>query len=51
MIEDVMRNSKRVVVGGLAFVLIGAVAARASRDQGVRNQAQTGKIRIVTVVK
>src|SRR5437868_5172475 len=46
-----MRNSKRVIVAGLAFVLIAAVAARASRGQRVSNHAQAGKITIVTVVK
>jgi simple sugar transport system substrate-binding protein len=44
-----MRNSKRVVVAGLAFVLV--VAVSASRGQGDRNDPKTKKIRIVTVVK
>src|SRR5262245_28484154 len=45
-----MRISKRVVVAGLAFILAVAFVS-ASRSQGVRNDAQTKKIRIVTVVK
>ena len=46
-----MRNSKRVVVAGLAFILVVAFAVSASRGQGDRNDAKTKKIRIVTVVK
>ena len=46
-----MRNSKRVVVAGLAFLLAVAFAVSASRGQGDRNEAKTKKIRIVTVVK
>ena len=47
-----MRNSKRVVVASLAFILVVALfAGRASSGQGDRNGAKTEKIRIVTVVK
>jgi simple sugar transport system substrate-binding protein len=47
-----MRNSKRVVVAGLAFILLVALfAVRASRGQVDRSDAKTKKIRIVTVVK
>jgi simple sugar transport system substrate-binding protein len=46
-----MRNSKRVVVAGLAFILAVAFAVRASRAQPDANEAQRKKIRIVTVVK
>jgi simple sugar transport system substrate-binding protein len=46
-----MRNSKRVVVAGLAFLLAVAFAACAPRGQDDRNDAKTEKIRIVTVVK
>ena len=47
-----MRNSKRVVVAGLAFILVVALSAvSASRGQDDRNDAKTKKIRIVTVVK
>ena len=46
-----MRNSKRVIVAGLAFILAVALSAHASRGQGGRNDAQTKRIRIVTVVK
>jgi simple sugar transport system substrate-binding protein len=46
-----MRNSKRVVGAGLAFILAIAFAARASRGQGDRRDVTTEKIRIVTVVK
>jgi simple sugar transport system substrate-binding protein len=47
-----MRNSKRVIVAGLAFMLVVALSAvRASSGQGDRNDAKTKKIRIVTVVK
>ena len=47
-----MRNSKRVVVAGLAFMLVVALlAVRASRGQGDRNDAKTKQIKIVTVVK
>ena len=48
----VMRNSKRVVVAGLAFILVVALfAASASSGQGDQNDAKTKKVRIVTVVK
>jgi simple sugar transport system substrate-binding protein len=43
-----MRDSKRVVVAGLAFLLAVAFAVSAPRGQ---NEAKTKKIRIVTVVK
>src|SRR4030095_16950425 len=46
-----MRNSKRVVVAGLAFLLAVAFAVSAPRGQGGPNEAKTKKIRIVTVVK
>src|SRR5215813_8413692 len=46
-----MRNSKRVVVAGLAFLLAVAFAVSALRGQDGRNEAKTKKIRIVTVVK
>ena len=46
-----MRNSKRIVVAGLACMLIVAFAVSASRGQGARNDPKTKKIRIVTVVK
>ena len=46
-----MGNSKRVVVAGLAFLLVVAFAVSASRGQGDRNDAKTKRIRIVTVVK
>ena len=46
-----MRNSKRVVVAGLAFILAVAFSVSASRGQGNRENAQTKRIRIVTVVK
>ena len=46
-----MRNSKRVVVAGLAFMLVVAFAGSGARGQGDRNDAKTKKIRIVTVVK
>jgi simple sugar transport system substrate-binding protein len=47
-----MRNSKRVVVAGLALMLVVALpAVRASSGQGDRNDAKTKPIRIVTVVK
>src|SRR4249920_3055990 len=46
-----MRNSKRVVVAGLAFILMVACAASTSRGQGDRKDVKTEKIRIVTVVK
>jgi simple sugar transport system substrate-binding protein len=45
-----MRNSKRVVVAGLVFMLVVAFAGSPSRGQGARNEAKK-KIRIVTVVK
>jgi simple sugar transport system substrate-binding protein len=51
IIEDVMRNSKRVGVAGLAFILVVAFAGSGSRAQGERNDPKTKKIRIVTVVK
>jgi simple sugar transport system substrate-binding protein len=51
IIEDVMRNSKRVVVAGLALMLVAAVAVSASRGQGQRTDPKTKRIRIVTVVK
>jgi simple sugar transport system substrate-binding protein len=47
-----MRNSKRVVVAGLASILVVALsAASAARDQSDRDDAKTKRIRIVTVVK
>ena len=46
-----MRNSRRVVVAGLAFMLMVAFAASASRGQGDRQDVKARKIRIVTVVK
>ena len=46
-----MRNSKRVVVAGLAPILMVALAASTSRGQGDRKDFKTEKIRIVTVVK
>jgi simple sugar transport system substrate-binding protein len=47
-----MRNSKRVVVTGLAFLLaVGVFAAETSRGQDQRTDSKTKKIRIVTVVK
>jgi simple sugar transport system substrate-binding protein len=46
-----MGNLKRVVVAGLAFILVVAFAVSASRGQGDRNAAKTKRIRIVTVVK
>jgi len=46
-----MRNSKRVVVAGLACVPLAAFAVSVSRAQDDRNDAMTEKIRIVTVVK
>ena len=46
-----MRNSKRVVVAGLASILVVSVCGNASRAQDDRNDAKTKKIRIVTVVK
>ena len=48
----VMRNSTRVVVAGLAFILVVALfAASASSGQGDQKDAKTKKVRIVTVVK
>ena len=44
-----MRNSKRVVVAGLACVPLAAFAVSVSRAQDDRNDAMTEKIRIVTV--
>ena len=50
--EDVMRNSKRVIVASLASILVVALSAvSAARGEGDRNDAKTKKIRIVTVVK
>jgi simple sugar transport system substrate-binding protein len=46
-----MRNSKRVVVAGLACVPLAAFAVSVSRAQDDRNDAMTEKVRIVTVVK
>ena len=47
-----MPNSKRVVVAGLAFILVVAsVVVRASRGPGGRTDATTKQIKIVTVVK
>jgi len=46
-----MRNSKRAVVAGLAFILVVAFSVSASRGQGNRKDAQAKRIRIVTVVK
>src|SRR5262245_55741831 len=46
-----MRDSKRVVVASLAFLLAVAFAVSAARGQGGPNEAKTKKIRIVTVVK
>src|SRR5215475_10719669 len=46
-----MRDSKRVVVAGLALLLAVAFASSALRGQGGQNEAKTKKIRIVTVVK
>src|SRR6516164_4865317 len=45
-----MRDSKRVVVAGLAFLLAVAFAVSAPSGQG-QNEAKRKKIRIVTVVK
>src|SRR5215213_6525272 len=45
-----MRNSKRVVAAGVAFMLVVPLLA-VTRDQGDQNDAKTKKIRIVTVVK
>src|SRR5262245_32083256 len=50
--EDVMRNSKRVVVAGLASILVVALSAVSTAlSQDDRNGAKQKKIRIVTVVK
>jgi simple sugar transport system substrate-binding protein len=46
-----MRNSKRVVVAGLASIFMVALAASTSRGQDARKDVKTEKIRIVTVVK
>src|SRR5215475_6135125 len=46
-----MRNSKCLVVAGLALLLAVAFASSAPRGQGGRNEAKRKKIRIVTVVK
>ena len=48
---NMMRNSKSVVVAGMAFILVVAFEVSASRGQHERNDGQTKKIRIVTVVK
>ena len=49
--EDVMQNSKRAVVAGLACMLVAALSVSASRAQDDGSVAKTGKVRIVTVVK
>src|SRR5262245_63367186 len=46
-----MRDSKRVVVAGLAFLLAVAFAVSTPSGQGGQNEAKRKKIRIVTVVK
>ena len=46
-----MRNSMRVVVAGLACMLVAPLAISGSPAQDDRNDAKTEKIRIVTVVK
>ncbi|MGE5833461.1 MAG: autoinducer 2 ABC transporter substrate-binding protein [Acidobacteriota bacterium] len=46
-----MRNSTRVAVAGVAFILVMALGVSVSRGQGERSDAKTKKIRIVTVVK
>src|SRR5499426_1356247 len=46
-----MRNSKRVVIAALAFILVVGVAVSASRGQSRQNDPKTKRIRIVTVVK
>jgi len=46
-----MRNSKRVVIAGLASIAMVAFGASASGCQGDQIAANTEKIRIVTVVK
>ena len=46
-----MRDSKRLVVAGLAFLLAVAFAVSAPSGQGGQNEAKRKKIRIVTVVK
>src|SRR5262245_21089635 len=48
---NVMRDSKRVVVAGLALLVVVAFQVRDSRAQRREGDAQTRKIRIVTVVK
>jgi simple sugar transport system substrate-binding protein len=45
-----MRNSKRVVAAGVAFMLVVPLLA-VTRDQGDQNDAKTKQITIVTVVK
>ena len=46
-----MRDSKYVVVAGVAFLLAVVFAVSAPRGQAGQNEAKTKKIRIVTVVK
>jgi simple sugar transport system substrate-binding protein len=46
-----MQNPKRIVIAGVAFILVAACAVGASRGQGERNDQKTKRIRIVTVVK
>jgi len=46
-----MRTSRRVVVAGLAFILVVASPTSAQRGGGDPNHSKTEKIRIVTVVK
>src|SRR6516164_1453643 len=46
-----MRDSKHIVVAGLAFLLAVTFAVSAPPGQAGRNEAKTKKIRIVTVVK
>src|SRR5262245_19239897 len=48
---NVMRNSKRVLATSVAFTLLVVLAMSASRAQREAANAQTKKIRIVTVVK
>jgi simple sugar transport system substrate-binding protein len=50
-IEDAMRNSKRVVVTGLASVFVLASSASSAGNEGDPSEASAKKIRIVTVVK
>ena len=42
-----MRNSKRMVVAGLAFILLVAFSVSASRGQGGRKDAQTKRVRFL----